>query len=252
MCKKFIKYRVEVIYRNGETERFNLKGYNEYSYKSMMQLYNFVKKKFLNEECKINFIGIMSNGEEKVMFLKENKQKKPEFQLQAEKYTNTTMVELMERLQETLELIEKRGKWLSDEIKVLDKMQDIELHKIESYSNDLGETVIKDVFDEIKRIRKNKRFLKEDRRCYEEYTKAIEMLDKNKLKNIEIYRKEQDQKEYKYPDERLLKDKKIFTKSYYNNETDREILKKSLSKKYDVVIVRDNLRVIIAYNKARC
>lgn len=158
----------------------------------------------------------------------------------------------MERLQETLELIEKRGKWLSDEIKVLDKMQDIELHKIESYSNDLGETVIKNVFDEIKRIRKNKRFLKEDRRCYEEYTKAIEVLDKNKLKNIEIYRKEQDQKEYKYPDERLLKDKKIFTKNYYNNETDREILKKSLSKKYDVVIVRDNLRVIIAYNKARC
>ena len=78
------------------------------------------------------------------------------------------------------------------------------------------------------------------------------MLDKNKLKNIEIYRKEQDQKEYKYPDERLLKDKKIFTKSYYKDENDREILKKSLSKKYDVVIVRDNLRAIIAYNKARC
>lgn len=251
MCKKFAKYKVEIIHRNGEVENFKLKGYNSCSYKSMIQLYKFAKRKFSTEECRISFVGETEEGKQRVMFAKENKLEKPNFQIEAEKYTNVTMVELMERLQETLDLLEKRGQWLEDEIKVLDKMQDIELHKIERYSNDLGQTVMKDVFDEIRRIRENRRVLKEDKKCYEEYTKMIKTLDKNKLKTIATDRKAKDKKEYKYPDERLLKDKKIFTKSYYENENDRETLKKNLSKKYDVVVVRDNLRTIIAYNKAR-
>lgn len=252
MCKKFIKYRVEVVYRNGQVENFNLKGYNEYSYKSMLQLYNFVKKKFSNEECNIRFTGITFEGEQKIMFLKENKTKKPEFQIQAEKYTNVTMVELMERLQETIELIDKRNKWLEDEIKVMDKLENIELHNMEVDSAKLNVAKKIEIFDNIQNLRSKRRFYKEEQKSSNECLKLIKSFNNIKLKTIINDRRSVEKIDYKLLDERLLKDKKIFTKSYYKDENDREILKKSLSKKYDVVIVRDNLRAIIAYNKARC
>lgn len=222
--RKFSKYKIQIRHTNGDKENINIKTADDGSYKSMLEVYKRIKRQYAEIECNIDFLGESDTGQVGIIFTKENKLNKPDFQIIAEKYANVTMLELLETLNTTLDLIDKRGKWLNDEIRVLNKMQDIELHKIESYSDILGEKEKVNVFNNIKSIRESRRILKEDELDYEEYVKLIKAIDRTKLRKIINIRKEKNNFNYKYLDDKFLRDNKIFTKVKYKNIDEKNSL----------------------------
>lgn len=140
MARKYSKYEIKVTYTNGDIENIKLSGIDNGSYTAMLDMYKQIKERYKDTECNIDFVGVSDNGEMGILFTKEIKNNnKPWFVEEAEQYTEQSMFNLVQQLHDTINLIERRGNWMTGELDLLNKMQDIYLHRIECYSNELGE-----------------------------------------------------------------------------------------------------------------
>lgn len=249
MARKYSKYQIKITYTNGDTEDIKLGGIAKGSYKEMLQVYQQVKNQYANKECKIDFVGIGSAGEIGILFTKEVKIEKPWFQKEAEEYTGATMSELIQRLHDTINLIERRGNWIQSEFDLQNKMQDIFLHRIETFDDSLGDDEKNYIFENLKSIRINRRLLKEDMKTYEEYKQNFKA-DKMSLRKILANRKQYESIKHVYLTDKLLKDKKILTTAHYNTIEEKLAIIDKLKKKYEKITFNDAKRQVVAYNKA--
>lgn len=257
MARKYSKYEIKVTFLNGDTEDIKLNGINKGSYKEMLQVYQQVKDQYSNTECKIDFVGIGQAGELGVLFTKEFKiNEKPLFQLEAEQYVNTTMPELLEQLYSTIENIKKRGEWLENERDITNKLLDIEMHKIENfklYSNNRNRLEVLEekerIFDEVEKLRNNRRLIKKDMETFEEYKRACNYNTVN-LKKIVDVRNYNDGIKQQYLTPKVLENKKILKCVTYNSLEEKEQATIKLKTRYNKIVYNDAEKTAYGYNKA--
>lgn len=252
MCRKYESYKVIVSFDNGEREEIKYNGVKQSSYVDMLKAYRQTKELYKDRSCRIEFIGVSSEGKLEVRWFKEFIGEEKDFQIEAKKYANTNSFELIENIINSIVLLDKRNYYLKNRRDVLEKAQDILLHKIEHFDiSGLGDKEKLELFDELERIRKERREIKEDLKnikIIRDNIKFPENLEQVLNNLMEI--KSRTENSIKYLNDVELENKKIWKKKKYNNIEQRNLIAEKLKKKYDRVIWNDAECVIYAYNKA--
>lgn len=251
-CRKYESYKVIVNFDNGEREEIKYNGIRQTNYIDMLKAYRQTKELYKDKACRIEFIGVLANGELEVRWYKEFQGEKKDFQEVAKEYADTTSFDLMENIINSITLLDKRNYYLKNRRDVLEKAQDIILHKIEHFDlSGLGNEEKLKLFDDLEAIRKERREVKED-------LKNIHMI-REKIKfpnNLEdvlnslVELKNKTENSIKYLNDFELENKKIWKKKKYTSIEQRDLIAEKLKRKYDKVIWNDAECIIYAYNKA--
>ncbi|MFH0334705.1 hypothetical protein [Clostridium perfringens] len=251
-CRKYESYKVIVSFYNGEKEEIKYNGIKQTSYIDMLKAYRETKELYKDKSCRIDFIGVSANGELEVRWFKEFKGEEKEFQIKAREYTETNSFELMENIINSIALLNKRNYYLKNRRDVLEKAQDIILHKIEHFDiSGLGNEEKLELFNELENIRKERREVKEDLKNIHTIREKIKFPENlEEVLNGMVEFKEKTEKSIKYLTDIELENKKVFKKKKYNNIEQRNLIAEKLRKKFDRVIFDDSKAMIYAYNKA--
>lgn len=266
MCKeykrKYQEYSIKITYLNGDTEDINYKGINTSSYKDMLNIYKDVKEEYKNESVIIDFIGKTENGELGILFQKKIINKDAELKEYAEKVVNTEIEDIIKDIYNSFKLLNDKRKFTYEQIGIYNKKQDVLLHKIESFENDLGDELKISIFDSLKELRECRRKLKNDINkcvafngmlcsCKEIEDKlTTEKMEEILQKSIESINKINN-KQYEYLSDEKAEELKIVKRVSYKNFKDRVKKINQLQKEYQKVYYDNSKMEIICYNKAK-
>lgn len=247
MCKKYSQYKIMITYLNGDKEELSYKGVNTESYKDMIKFYQDIKKQYINESVLIDFVGVNDNGELGVLFTKKIVTEETKQKELADKVANTRVEDILNDIKENIELLKARVEYCNGQRSVLDKQENIELHKIEHFHNKNWtpeEEILEKirVFDRLNNIRNARRIAKEDKLIGGQILGYFNMDELNKVKF--------DHRERAYLDEKKVVQLKIMQEFSYRNFKERINLMKRLEKKYRKVVVDEANMKIICYNNA--
>ncbi|HFD2052206.1 TPA: hypothetical protein ACF2DE_002937 [Clostridium perfringens] len=251
-CRKYESYKVIVSFYNGEKEEIKYNGIRQTSYIDMLKAYRETKELYKDKSCRIDFIGVSANGELEVRWFKEFKGEEKEFQIKAREYAETNSFELMENIINSIALLNKRNYYLKNRRDVLEKAQDIILHKIEHFDiSGLGNEEKLELFNELENIRKERREVKEDLKNIHTIREKIKF--PNNLEDVLndlVELKNRTENSIKYLNDVELENKKIWKKKKYTSIEQRNLIAEKLKRKYDRVVWNDAECIIYAYNKA--
>lgn len=249
--RKYENYKIIITYDNGNTEEINYKGINTSNYKDMLNLYKEAKSNYINECVTIDFVGTNSEGEMRIFFTKKIESKSEET-----KEENRSTKDMLINLADILNLLEKQKEKLSAKQGVLDKEEDKELHKIESFNEEIfinKEELIAEklkIFDNIKNIRKERRLNKEEFgliSCFNQLKGTQGLKDKVNqiIKSFDI----KSNKKYQHLTDEKVEQFKIMKRIKYKTEKERMAIVKENLHKFNKVYYENG--EVICYNKAK-
>ncbi|HDK7314211.1 TPA: hypothetical protein PTV97_003347 [Clostridium botulinum] len=267
MCKeykrKYQEYSIKITYLNGDTEDINYKGINTSNYNDMLNLYRDIKEKYQDESVIINFLGKTDKGELGILFQKKIINKDAELKEYAEKVVNTEIEDIIKDIYNSFKLLNDKRKYSNEQINICNKKQDILLHKIEHFNNELGNEIKISIFDNIQAIRIQRRKLKEDLEnltnfngmlCHYEnkVNKRLttEQVEKILTKALESIQKINN-KQYDFLTDEKVEELKIMKEVRYKKQTERVKLMQQLKKEFDKIYCDESKMKIICYNKAK-
>lgn len=249
--RKYENYKIIVTYDNGDKEEINYKGINTSSYKDMLNLYNEVKEKYSDRCVVIDFVGVGENGNLSVFWTKKIDNK-----IEEESIESKTSIELIESMKSILETLRKKETNMRDKLGVVNKEQDIQLHKIENFNKNTfvneSDVILEKIriFDELERIRHERRQVKNEEVLFKDLLGRFnvkELIEKtggvichynkliNKNNNVEYFSDEK------------LEELEIIKKVKYRTERERISLITQLKPKYDKVYYEKG--EVICYNR---
>ncbi|MBN3376346.1 hypothetical protein CF087_21150 [Clostridium botulinum] len=267
MCKeykrKYQEYLITITYLNGDKENLKYKGINTSNYNDMLNLYRDIKEQYKNESVIIDFIGKSADGQMDIMWQKEIVNKDAKIKEYAEKVVNTEIEDIIKDIYNSFKLLNDKRKYSNEQINIYNKKQDILLHKIEHFNNELGNEIKISIFDNIQAIRIQRRKLKEDlenltnfngmlchyknkvnKRLTTEQTEKILMTALESIQKI-------DNKEYTFLTDEKVEELKIMKEVRYKKQTERVKLMQQLKKEFDKIYCDESKMKIVCYNKAR-
>jgi len=261
--RKYQEYLITITYLNGDRETVSYKGINTSSYKDMLNLYKDVKEEYKKESVTIDFIGKTDKGELGILFQKKIVTEDAELKEYAEKVVNTEIEDIIKDIYNSFKLLNDKRKYSNEQINICNKKQDILLHKIEHFNNELGNEIKISIFDNIQAIRIQRRKLKEDlenltnfngmlchyknkvnKRLTTEQTEKILMTALESIQKI-------DNKEYTFLTDEKVEELKIMKEVRYKKQTERVKLMQQLKKEFDKIYCDESQMKIVCYNKAR-
>lgn len=268
MCKeykrKYQEYSIKITYLNGDTEDINYKGINTSSYKDMLNLYRDVKEKYQDESVTIDFIGATDKGELGILFQKKIITEDTALKEYAEKVTNIKVEDIIKNIYSNFKMLNDKRKYSHEQISICDKEQDILLHKIECFNNELGNNEIKtSIFDNIQDIRIKRRRYKNDLdncgklngKLYNYINQKNDRLTTDKTENLLSQVLESIQKtnnkQYDFLTDKKVEELKIMKEVRYKTQTERVKIMQKLKKEFDKIYCDESKMKIVCYNKAR-
>ncbi|HCL4455230.1 TPA: hypothetical protein N2D10_003257 [Clostridium botulinum] len=267
MCKKYERkyqeYSIKITYLNGDTEDINYREINTSSYKDMLKIYKDVKEEYKNESVIIDFIGKTENGELGILFQKKIINKDAELKEYAEKVVNTEIEDIIKNIYNSFKLLNDKRKYSNEQINIYNKKQDVLLHKIEHFNNELENEMKISIFDNIQAIRIQRRKLKEDLENLTNFNgmlchyknKVNKRLTTEQVEKILITALESIQKinnkQYGFLTDEKVEELKIMKEVRYKKQTERVKLMQQLKKEFDKIYCDESKMKIVCYNKAR-
>lgn len=256
MCKhrKYQSYKIIVNFDNGEREEVKFNGIKQTSYIEMLKAYRETKDLYKDKSCKIEFIGVSSEGELEVRWFKEFKSEKKGFQEAAEEYTNKCTHELLHNIDKNIDLLSRREIYLRDMLEVINRQEYVISHQIERWDLNKGATDKDKLekFDELMNVRNERRYMKMELEKLDIIKETVKF--SNSIKNVLDRFNSIDegiQNGVKFLDDTELENKKIFKVKKYDNEVQRDSIIERLSKKYKRVVYDDSKAEIYAFNYAK-
>ncbi|MBN3352018.1 hypothetical protein CF086_17120 [Clostridium botulinum] len=229
----------------------------------MLKLYKDVKEEYKNESVTINFVGKTENGELRILFQKEIINKDTELKEYAKKVVNTNTEDIIKNIYSSFKMLNDKRKYNNEQISICDKEQDILLHKIEHFKNELGDELKISIFNKIQEIRIQRRKFKEDLdKCGKTNGKLCNYINQkngglttekfeNLLEQILQSIINGNNKQYEFLTDEKVEEFKIMKKVRYKDFKDRIRLTKELQKEYDKVYYDNSKMEITCYNKAK-
>lgn len=236
---------LEVTYKDS-------KNVDNTSYKAMRDLYKYVKSRHENKNRRVAFLGVTEDGIQEVIWEKEHKQELT----QEEQLLEKSYEELSKDLRLILDVMQKKGAYHRDMISTSDKKENITLHRIDTVNNkddwDSEEecTAVKiALIDQLQYIRDIRRSHKDEFGKYRDLCRIVNFSKLIELFNIEP--KVEATKEYKYLDENMVKNLKMFEEIPYYSHKDRIAKMRKFKNKYRKIVVDPIGRRLICYNKCK-
>ncbi len=251
--RKYENYELMITFLNGDTEKIKLNGVNTNNYKEVLEVYKNIKEQYQDQSVTISFTGISSNGEIGILFTKKIVSKETKQKEYADKVANTSVDDMLGNLKDDIKLIIDKYNRRCEQYSILDKSENIQLHKIESFNeikwdSKEAETLEKiKIFDTIQEITRKRRVVKRD-------IAAIQKI-KTIIKLDEVYKsldkiKTNNDKKYTYLSDEKVEEFKIMKEVTYKNFKERVKLIGELSKEFDKVYFDDHSMKITCYNRA--
>lgn len=248
MCKRVYKgYKIRVINEEGE-KYIELNGnINTTSYNTMIEYYHMTKYKYQDEDCVVEMLGVYDDGSVgNVIFSKRFCQEVIE-----DKEILKPTDEIVGEIKSLLELLDRKNEYHRNMKSVLDKKQNLLLHKIETIKslNTTKENLINEklkIIDELEEVRHDRRYNKDEERKLQLVCNKVniqEIIKKFSQVKIPI-----DTKDYEYISGDL--EDKIIKEIKYNSEKQRINIMKQVSHKYKKIVNDEARRVLICYNHA--
>ena len=259
MCRKYVNYKIEVTYLNGDKEVINNKEMDKSSYKEMLELYRETKEHYESENMcvKIDFIGVSEDRELNILWTKEIINRE-EFNVveRAKEVKQSDVLNIIKNIKDNLDILKEKSKFLAENLGTQDKKRDLLNHKIENCDSDNPEVKL-EIFNELQLVLNERRKVKND-------LKYIKILKSNiKSENIRmetiyniidefIDRTEyMENKTYDFSDENI-EDKLCKTYKYKNFKEKINMMKQlEQSKKYDKITIDESKMEIYAYTKCK-
>lgn len=247
--KKYQNYKISVTYINGDKEEINYKGINTSNYKDMIKLYSDIKDEYSDKSATIEFIGVDNSGELKIFWSKT-------VEVKEEKIINNdiSIEDILINIKANLELLIEKETLAHAKQGILDKQQDIQLHKIEGidngiFNNEEEKTLEKiKVFDSIHNLRIQRRQNKNNISLFSNINNIVNKKqlvgDISKILNIS---EKVCNKKYEYLTEKKVEEFNIVKKVKYRTEKERISLTSQLQPKYSKVYYENG--EILCYNK---
>lgn len=248
MGRMYESYKLKISDDDGERYIKINKNVDTSNYKEMIKFYNELKKRNEEKSCTIHFLGVDKNKIENIMFSKEYKK-----EVNNDKELLTTTDEIVGDIKHLLGLLERKKDYHHDMRSVLDKKNNIALHKIENIrlfegsKEDLIKEKIK-IFDEMDKIIEERRTHKEELKKLSTLRKIIDLdniIDNFNRVNIPI-----DETDYKYLTDEVIEEKKILKEYTYRNDKERLNIMKQIENKYSKIVNDSVNNKLICYNLA--
>lgn len=251
--KKYQEYKIVVTYINGDKEEINYKGINTSNYKDMIKLYSDIKDEYSDKSATIDFVGISTCGELKVFWSKTVEVKEVEEELIN---TDTSIEDILTNIKANLELLIEKETIAYAKQGILDKQQDVELHRVENIDNGIfiseeEKTLEKvKVFDSIQNIRKERRLNKNNISLNTNISNKINKKQIiNDISSILGISEIANNKKYEYLTDKRAEEFSIVKKVKFRTERERISLTSQLQPKYSKVYYENG--EILCYNKAK-
>ena len=259
MCKnnkkrKYLYYDIKVIDNlDGSIENIsisNKKKVDKSDYGDMLDAYNDIKNRYKDQNVTINFYGISDNSSVTVMWRKK-----------LNTYNDKDNIyNLIDQLNETVNKIVGRNKYLSGLRSVYDSKEQKELHKIEAIENKNIYEMSKQDIEKRLQIFNNIQSNRVDRRCAKEEENVLKCIkgrgtltslmninrDIQKSKEI-IFQKNLDTRNkcQSNPEEMA---ERLYKEVRYRDFEDRKRIMKELQKKYKKVVYDKEKKICIGKN----
>jgi hypothetical protein len=236
---------------NGNKENIeytNLKNINTSSYKEMLSIYNQTKEQYKNQSVTIDFVGITSDEQVKVLFSKKIKNENDD---------NFNSFELIDDLHFKTIMLKKRKYFISKQLGIIEKEKNVFEHKnIEFYDINLLTDEYKiQAFDEYRRILLDRRNIKNENENLNNVSEHIDIIIDNINAMFNRTRGLLNSKEKctssaiknEVPEN---KDKQLIKEYSYKTDKERIHLMAQMQKKYKKVINDEINKKLICYSKS--
>lgn len=243
MARMYELYKLRITNDEGSKDVRVNKNVDCTSYKQMISFYNECKKRNMENNCTIDFVGVTANGDENIMFSKTYCQ-----EVNEDKELLKSTDEIVGEIKHLLVLLERKKDYHSQMLSVYDKRQDVQLHNIENLSQLTDREKLK-VLEELERTRRERRSNKNEFKKIKVVDKIINIRGINELFDkivIPI-----DEKKYTFLDEKQLEEKEIIKEIKYNSDKDRIHTMKQVQGKYNKITIDHANKKIICYNNSR-
>jgi len=165
MCKnKYSSYLVKTEYLNGDTEVIDYNEKDSRSYKQILDLYKETKKAYADESTcvKVNFCGITEDKNINILFTKEiTNEEDLKIKENADAVKETSVSDITNNMIKLLDMMLEKHDKLNENLNVLNKKQDVELHKIEMIKHPTDAYKM-ELYNNIASIRKDRRTTKNE------------------------------------------------------------------------------------------
>lgn len=243
-------YQVKVEYLNGDSEVINYKEKNSKSYKQVLELYKETREFYSKENTcvKINFCGITESNNINIIFTKEILNAEDlEIKQKADEFKEKSVADITHNMIELLDMLIEKDKKLNESLNVLNKKQDVELHKIEAVKHPTDAYKL-EVFDAMASIRNDRRFIKNE-------LTLLGNLKINDIKN-QLLREKKAEKTIEKTENKIIDnglENYVFVKEIkYRNYKELPNLVEQLKSKYDKVSWSESDMIIYCYNNNGC
>lgn len=254
--KKYQQYKISVTYINGDKEEINYKGINTSNYKDMIKLYSDIKDEYSDKSATIDFVGISTCGELKVFWSKKIESKEETIETEELSSNNISIEDILTNIKANLELLIEKETIAYAKQGILDKQQDVELHRVENIDNGIfiseeEKTLEKvKVFDSIQNIRKERRLNKNNISLNTNISNKINKKQIiNDISSILGISEIANNKKYEYLTDKRAEEFSIVKKVKFRTERERISLTSQLQPKYSKVYYENG--EILCYNKAK-
>jgi hypothetical protein len=248
--RKYNSYQVSIEYLNKDKEIINYKEKDARSYKQVLELYKETKDFYSNENTcvKINFCGITESNNINIIFTKEIINTEDlQIKQKADEFKEKSVADITNDILQNLDMLLEKSKKLNESLSILNKKEDVQLHKIEAikYPTDACKLQI---YDDISTIRTERRITKNE-------LTLLGVLNINDIKNQILRTKKAEntmvKTENKIIDNGL--ENYVFVKEIkYRNFKELPNLVEQLKTKYDKVSYSESDMIIYCYNNNGC
>lgn len=248
--KKYQEYKIVVTYINGDKEEINYKGINTSNYKDMIKLYSDIKDEYSDKSATIEFIGVDNLGELKIFWSKKVEAKEETIN------TDISIEEILTNIKSNLELLIEKEISAHAKQGMLDKQQDVQLHRIENIDNGIFKSEEQKALEKIK-IFNTIHSLRTERRQNKNnislHTNISNKINKSQLVNdiskILGISEKVTSKKYDYLTDEKAEEFSIVKRIKFRTEKERISLTSQLQPKYSKVYYEGG--EIICYNKSK-
>lgn len=249
MCeRKFSMFNVVVEFADGSKEVVKYKEFDKTSYKDMMTMYKRVKEEYKDKNCNIKFVGVNKSGEMGVLFTKENIKEVSKEEDREEIKVDESVVDLLKELSSTINKINKARNSLEGELSLVNKQQDVLLHKFESSYENLSNKEKLQLGQELTNIRKKRRQIKNERKVLGTFETDYTA---NQFKYLSIGVERAVKKDEELASQKRLSCENKVKEYRYIKDSQRQAMEEDLKNKFDRIYVNEQEKIIYCYNKCR-
>jgi len=247
MCKnKYNLYEITTTYLNGDVESIDFGEKDARNYKQILELYKETKQVYADENTcvKINFCGVTQDNKINILFSKEITNIEDKIIKQkADELKEKSVADITNTIIENLNMLIEKDRKLNETLNVLNKKQDVELHRVEAikYPTDAYKL---QVFDNIANIRNERRITKNE-------LTLIGVVNIKEMKN-QLLRTKKAEHTIVKTENKIIEnglETYVFVKEIkYRNFKEAEKLLVDMKIKYDKVSNDDSKMLISVYN----